>query len=55
VFVDLHLRLKDFLFLNDNDISNKYKLKDGITLSKACKNIDKISSQWIEKQEEKIT
>lgn len=55
VFVDLHLRLKDFLFLNDNDISNKYKLKEGITLRKACKNIDKINSQWIEKHEQKIT
>lgn len=47
VFVDLHLKLKDFLFLNDNDMSNKYKLKEGITYRKACKNIDRITSQWL--------
>lgn len=55
VFVDLHLKLKDFLFLNDNDIGNKYKLKEGITYRKACKNIDRINLQWIEKKEERIS
>jgi hypothetical protein len=55
VFMDLHSKLKDFLFMSDSEISFKYKLKEGVTYRKTCKIMERINNDWLEKKNVKIT
>lgn len=37
VFADLHIRVKEFLFLNDPELSIKYRLKEGVSYRKTVR------------------
>lgn len=51
VFSELHLKLKDFLFLGDAQISFKYKLKEGVTYRKTCRTMEKMSNEWLRQKD----
>lgn len=55
VFSELQLKLKDFLFLGDAQLSFKYKLKEGVTYRKACRTMEKMSSEWLRQKDERIS
>lgn len=54
VFGELHLRLKEYLFLGDAQISFKYKLKEGVTYRKTCRTMEKMNGEWLKQKDERI-
>lgn len=54
VFADLHVRLKDFLFLNDPELGLKYRLKEGVSYRKTVRTMEKTSTEWLQQKSKRI-
>mgnify|MGYP000922370030 FL=1 len=54
LFGDLQVRLKDYLFLNDAEISQKYKIREGCTYKKAIKLLDKFHCNVVVNKDQQI-
>jgi len=54
LFIQLHIKIKDFLFIGDSDICQKYKIREGMSYKKAIGIIDKQYVSLSEKTSEKI-
>ena len=50
VFSDLHLKLKEYLFISEVDICSHYKLREGCSYKKAIKAVDRQSRETINKK-----
>ena len=53
-FSDLHIKFKDYLFLNEVELCTQYKIKDGCSYKKAIKMVDKYCREAIVKRDDKI-
>jgi cell shape-determining protein MreC len=54
VFADLHDKLRPFLFLADPETSLKYRLKEGVSLKKALKAVEKTNAEWLQVRDQRI-
>ena len=55
MFVELTDNLRPFLFLTDPNTSLKYRLKEGVSLKKALKAVEKTNTEWLQERDKRIS
>jgi hypothetical protein len=54
VFLELQELLRPFLFLADSDLCLKYRLKEGVSLRKALRAVERANAEWLQQRDARI-
>ena len=54
LFVNLHQRIKDYLFISEAELCKKYRIREGNTYKKSIKIVDRLNEETIKEKNELI-